>query len=219
MAVPSMLNHIAALALSIGVALFVSGVLLALARSAYSLTVLAAALAVAGVFNIRGFAAFDDVWSAKRLVQAIRPAVDDEVVWISEGSQEIGGSAGISFYLGVDRGGQARTVKIMEDDPRRRPPKFPMRPNYLIKQDELARIWNADTPALFVTDFQRDWAKDREGPRLPRGEVNLTGATCGGNRRIFANRAAWGRFPKLHPNTALEQCGEREKNAREGGKP
>ncbi|MFH0939801.1 MAG: glycosyltransferase family 39 protein [Planctomycetota bacterium] len=191
-------DFISGVAFAFGGALIIGGFLLALNRTTWALTALIAALAVVNLRVGDGFIVCDNIYSAKQLVENLHSRIDDDVIWISEGSKEIGGSAGLSFYLGADAMGQARTVFVMDDDVRRPPPKFPVRPQYLINHAELKIIWSGCKPALFVTDFQRDWSECKDQPLLPDGDVYQVEVRFGGHRRVFANQAAWDRFPKLH---------------------
>jgi 4-amino-4-deoxy-L-arabinose transferase-like glycosyltransferase len=203
-----------------GVALVGGGLMLALRQQVLSMLVVFLGLSLFGLSMCKGLALFDKVYSAKHLVTNLRPLAEDNVRWISEGSQEIGGSAGLSFYLRTDVEGRARTVLIMNDDKRRLPPEFPVPSKNLISHEQLDKLWAERSPALFVTDFQRDWdkaadayihafvalelqngwSKDLDFPWLPSGEKHLLPVEDGGNRRVFANAAAWAIFKKSHVN-------------------
>jgi len=206
---PLIIDYAAHLALSLGVAMIVGALLLWLRKTAASLGLMCAVAGAVSLYNIGGFRAFDFMWSSKRLLAELQPHLADDFIWVSEGSKEVGASAGIAWYLGQDASGRARNVYIMEDDERRPPPAFPNpKPNYLIDQARLKALWQGSQPVLFVTDFQRaNWETD--APRLPDGEKFVVPNTHGGNRRVYSNRAAWerlrqtGRHEKAPQNAAV----------------
>jgi len=74
------------------------------------------------------------------------------------------------------------------------PPLFPgPKPAYLIDHERLDRLWSGAQPALFVTDVQRvDWEED--APLLPDGERHEVPLPWPGQRRVYANKAAWQRL-------------------------
>jgi hypothetical protein len=198
---PAMLVYIEHLAFALGVTLAAAGVLLLLKKAQWSVLLLkkaqwsvaalAALLGATQLYNLSGFAEFDSIWSSRRLVKNLDARAGPEFVWVSEGSKEIGASAGIAYYLGQDAAGNARSVYVMKDDPRRPPPGFPgPDPKYLLDHKALQELWESSTPVLFVTDFQRtDWFNNHA--LMPEGEAFLidTGDT-GGNRRVYGNAAA-----------------------------
>ncbi|HEY3319751.1 MAG TPA: glycosyltransferase family 39 protein [Planctomycetota bacterium] len=190
-AAPMTMTYVDDIAFTTGVALLAGGVLLLVGRANAALAAMTAVLALSGLLAVKGLTAFDPVRSSKHLVEQLRDQVGPDCVWVSEGSKEIGASAGIAFYLGNDRAGEPRSVLVMEDDPERRPPAFPgAKPQYLINQAQLAELWSENKPVLFVTDFLRsDWERDR--PRLPAGEKHIVPQTDGGKRRVYANSSAW----------------------------
>lgn len=193
-AAPEVLAAIPTLAFVLGAALLLGGALLALGKLGWSAAALFAVLSAAQVYNLAGFASYDNVISSRRLVEHLRDKAGEDCVWVSEGSKEIGASAGIAFYLGVDRGGKPRSVYVMEDDSRRLPPGFPgAKAPYLINRAQLAEFWKSGHAVLFVTDSQRtDWEKD--APMLPEGELNPVPKCSAANRRVYANAAAWERL-------------------------
>lgn len=196
-ATPALLTMIPQLAFMLGLALALGGALLYFRKPALSMLALGLLLGAADIANVSGFAAYDSVLSSKRLVSNLQQKVGSDFIWVSEGSKEVGASAGIAFYLGQDSSGNARSVYIMSDDDRRPPPDFPgSRPAYLKTHDELNALWDGDKPVLFVTDFQRsNWLYDY--PMLPKHVAGcFQDETCG-NRRVFANRAAWKKLHKL----------------------
>ena len=189
-----MLKLIPEIALLIGVALLAGGVILNLRKTALSLAIIGVFLGAADLVCVQGFANYDPVLSSKKLVGSIFDKVGGDCIWVSEGSKEIGASAGIAFYLGRDADGHTRNVFIMKDDTRRPPPVFPGPPlTYLIDHARLESMWNGDKPVLFITDFQRsDWLGDY--PRLPSDIAGCIATPECGNRRIYANKAAWKRL-------------------------
>ena len=196
-AAPGVLDCIPYLTVFMGLSLVGGGILLALKKTQWSMAVMTICLGLAGLYSVTGFNAFDDVRSSKHLVENLRAKAGADCVWVSEGSKEIGASAGIAFYLGKNETGAARTVFILEakmDDTHRAPPVFPgPRLNYLITPEELQNLWNENRPVLYVTDFQRtDWLNDY--PVLPSGSLNLVPSANGGSRRVYANACAWKRI-------------------------
>ena len=190
-------GYVSFLSLSLGVMLLSGAVLLLLKRTAAALAAMAVLIGAIGIYNISGFGALDDIWASKKLVRDVSARVDAQTVWISEGSKEIGASAGIAYYLGRADDGQARTVYVMRSDSRRPPPGFPdPQPRYLMDRNQLNLLWTSTTPALFVTDFLRtNW--DADGPQFPDGERHRVSTPHGGNRHVYANRAAIEKFPAL----------------------
>lgn len=160
-AAPDTLLYMTPLCMLMGLGMLAAGVLLLARKPGWGVAALGVLLGVAGAVNTGGFAAFDPVRSSKRLVLALSDAAGEDCIWVSEGSKEIGASAGIAYYLGLDKNGQARRVLIVSDDPRRPPPRFPdPQPDYLIGREALDRLWQSPQPVLFVTDFLRtpkDW--------------------------------------------------------------
>jgi 4-amino-4-deoxy-L-arabinose transferase-like glycosyltransferase len=203
-AAPETLERINTMALLLGTALMAGGVLLLLKRHGGSLALLTTGLAFASVYNERGFGNFEPVRSSKRLVTALNPQLGPEAIWVSEGSKEIGASAGIAYYLGVDARGQARTVLVMEDDKRRPPPAFPPpKPAYLIRHERLNELWESETPVVFVTDFQRSGKDPNDAPLLPENAGAALELAGTGHRRVYANPAA---HEKLRAGKAAEDA-------------
>jgi hypothetical protein len=197
---PNLLHLIPTVALIMGVGIVAGGRLLLRKRAALGLAVIGVTLGAADIANVSGFGDFDSVLSSRKLVNSLREKVGPDCIWVSEGSKEIGASAGIAFYLGRDATGRARNVLVMSDDTRRPPPKFPGVPaDYLITRTQLAERWGGSTPMLFITDFQRtDWLVDY--PHLPPDVAGCeTDPLITGNRRVYANAAAWKR---MHPELA-----------------
>jgi hypothetical protein len=198
---PAMLVYVAHLGFALGVALAAGGVLLLLKRERIGMAALAVILTATQFYNLQGFAEFDAIWSSRQMMAKMKPLIADDVVWISEGSKEIGAAAGTAFYLRQDKDGNSRNVLVMKDSKGREPPAFPgAEPSYLIDKPRLAELWASSQAAVYVTDFHRsDWVNDP--PSLPPGdlhEVDLQGAA--GNRRVYANDAAWQRLSSRNPH-------------------
>ena len=189
--VKALLHLLPIIALLMGGALLCGGVLLSLRRPGLGIAALGLLMGAADIALIGGFSDYDPVLSSKKLVASLRDRVPEDCIWVSEGSKEIGASAGIAFYLGNDAKGQARSVYVMSDDPTRPPPAFPGPPlTYLIDHAKLEALWSGPKPVLFVTDYQRsDWVKDP--PRLPSEAVSYIATPDCGKRRVYANAAAW----------------------------
>ncbi len=196
-AAPPTISYVDNIAFLLGASLLSGGAFLLWRKVNLSIAATAGFVCGACLYIVTGFATFDPVRSSKRTVEAITDKVGPECIWISEGSKEIGASAGIAFYLGTDAEGRSRSVFIVnhpETDTHRAPPKFPgPPPPYAISQEKLDEIWQSKVPAVFVSDFQRK--SDIEDPiQLPKGEANLVPNLRSGHRRIYANSAAWERL-------------------------
>ncbi len=188
---PGELVLIPRVALLMGGGLLLGGGLLMSRRPMAAILAVGLLFGTADIMNVSGFADYDHVLSSKKLVMSIRDKVGADCIWISEGSKEIGASAGIAYYLGREKSGASRFVYVMSDDTRRPPPKFPGPPlTYLIDQKRLEELWSGSTPVVFVTDFQRsDWLGDP--PHLPAGAGDcIADPPVTGNRRVYANAAA-----------------------------
>lgn len=199
-AAPGTVDVVDEIAYILGAAMLTGGVLLYLRRSSLALLATVVIFSLASIHNLAGFRAFDAVRSSRRVVENLREKAGPDCIWISEGSKEIGASAGIAYYLGQDAKGGSRSVYIMKDGDKahRSPPKFPYgEPKYLIDTAKLNALWSGTVPVLFVTDFQRK-SFDTDPPRLPEGEkhelsAELKGVECG-QRRVYANPAAYARI-------------------------
>jgi len=124
-------------------------------------------------------------------VKSLAPALEDDCVWVSEGSREIGASAGFAFYLRHCGSIKSSNVLIMSDDVRRPPPSYPgATPKYLIDHAQLEKIWASDRPVIFITDFQRE-DMDSDKPMLPTQDCRNVPVRDGGQRRVYANSYAW----------------------------
>lgn len=194
-AAPSTIANIPGMAYLLGTALLIGGILLLVRRTGWSALVFSVGIVFACVYNVKGFGDFDTVRSSRNLVRALNTSMGSDAIWISEGSKEIGASAGISYYLGTDAKGQARSVFVMEDDKRRPPPAFPPpKPGYLIDRKRLNELWASETPVLFVTDFQRMKWTPEEAPYLPDNAGEPFPVKNTGHRRVYGNEAARKRF-------------------------
>lgn len=156
---------------------------------------------------VRGFVLYQDVRASKTLVRQADPCLNDNTLWIFEGSREIGAAGGISYYLnrelyssgslpaGWQRGEGDRlyrTVMVLSDGGKNRiPPSFPgSSPSYLITKQQLQSYWNGERPVVFVTDFLRQ-PDDKSDPlerNLPdnAGEALLITHS----RRLYGNAVA-----------------------------
>jgi 4-amino-4-deoxy-L-arabinose transferase-like glycosyltransferase len=147
-------------------------------------------LAVMWAWTTDGFVAFQDLRSSKHLVARLDAALGPDALWVAEGSYELGASAALGYYLGVDKSGQPRTVRVMTDNPHRPQPQFGDAPrNYALEKDELQLLWDGPRPVLWVSDpMRRDWNSVDDAPRLP-DHAGEPVTTCG-YRRVFANAPA-----------------------------
>jgi len=187
---PMMLTYIAHLAFALGVSFMVGGIFLLLRRPLKSIAMMGLCLAVTQLYNVSGFAEFDQIWSSRKTVDALKPLTGEDVIWITEGSKEIGAAGGIAYFLGRHEDGRARCVLVMKDTPGREPPIFPgAPPKYLIDRQQLAELWKGPKPIVYLTDFQRtDWVNDP--PNLPPEPLNEVTPKQAGNRKVYLNSAA-----------------------------
>jgi len=191
-ATPVLLRNIPLEAFLLAAGLFLCALLLFCRKEPLAFAALVLLVGAVELYSVGEFKALDSVYSSKRLVERLAPAVGDDCVWVSEGSCEVGASAGLAFYLRQSRPKSSGYVLIMGDDERRPPPSYPgLPPKYLINHGRLEELWASESPVLFVTDFQRtDWDNDK--PLLPSkdcGPVPLPFAVAG-HRRVFANARA-----------------------------
>ena len=145
--------------------------------------------------SISEFHALDPIFSSRKLVEKIAGAAGPDCVWVSEGSSEVGASAGMTFYLRQRFPDNPKYVLIMDDDLiRRPPPSYPGKPpSYLIDHQRLEELWSSGSAVLFVTDFQRtDWENDKLS--LPARDCRQVPLTGGGHRQVYANSPAWNRL-------------------------
>ena len=191
---PVLLKDIPIVAFLMGSGFFLCGLLLFRRKERLAFAAIVMLVGSAEVFNVSGFAAFDSIFSSKRLVETLASAVGDDCVWIAEGSSEVGASSGPAFYLRQVSFIKASNVLIMSDDTRRPPPRYPgPPPKYLIDRKQLDEIWTSGRPVLYVTDFQRaDWTKDK--PFLPSQDCRYVPLPVGGHRHVYVNTSAWNRL-------------------------
>lgn len=201
---PGLLKAIPIETLAIGAVLLTCGLLLHFRKERIALGILVAMMAALEIFNVSEFANFDPITSSKKMVAALAPVVGDDCVWISEGSDEVGASAGTAFYLRQYTSNKDAIVLIMNVDPKRPAPIYPGRELiFFIDQKGLDERWDSPTPVLYVTDFKRtDWERDK--PHLPSRnlqDIHLK-AEISGHRRVYANPAAWNRLKVNFPAAA-----------------
>ena len=115
-------------------------------------------------------------------------------IWISEGSDEVGSSAGTAFYLRQSTGNNEAFVLIMSEDSRRPVPAYPGKPlKFFIDQKLLDELWESQSPVVYFTDFKRtNWELDK--PTLPSNHPREVPIKVAGNRRVYANAEAWKRL-------------------------
>ncbi|MGD0090281.1 MAG: glycosyltransferase family 39 protein [Planctomycetota bacterium] len=204
-AMTMLLKDVPVEALLLAAGLVLCGLLLYLRQAGFAFAVLIVVLGTVEAFSIGQFHALDSIFSSKSLVAKLAPALGGDCVWISEGSQEVGASAGLGFYLRLQAAGTDGRenspvfagqgyVLIMNDDPRRPPPAYPgPAPEFLIDHKRLEELWARGVPSVFVTDFQRiDWKSDK--PLLPVRDCRYVPLAVGGHRKVYANPSAWQRL-------------------------
>ena len=203
MAAPEILNFMPGFAALIGSALTLGGILMLAGRPFTGMLALGLLLLIGEAANTAGFAAFDQVRSSKRMITELLPKTKSDWIWIYEGSLELGAAGGMAFYLGTDDQGHARTLRVMKEQiepdekgeihvsARRTPPSFPgPEPAYLLSGTELRTIWSGPKPALFITDFLRD-DPNIDPPNLPPEPRHPIPVSAAGQRKVYANEAAW----------------------------
>ena len=190
---PGLMQAIPIELLIIGASLLFCATLLHLKRERGALGVLVLIMAGLEIFNVGQFANFDRIASSKRMVEALAPALGAGCIWISEGSEEVGASAGTAFYLRLNTPNKSAQVLIMGDDPVRPPPTYPGPPlNFFIDHAKLEQIWTAGKPAVFVTDFKlRRVDRENDKPKLPSTDCREVPLTVAGHRQVYANSQAW----------------------------
>jgi 4-amino-4-deoxy-L-arabinose transferase-like glycosyltransferase len=193
---PAIMNEILIIAALLAGGFLLCGIFILADKRWVAIAGMLVFMAAAEVVSVTAFGALNSVFSAKRLVEQLAPAVGKECIWVSEGSSEVGASSGLTFYLRHHDAANSSEVKIMSDDTRRPPPSYPgVTPQYLIDHKELATLWSSDKPVLFVTDFQRtDFVNDK--PMLPQTDCNLVPIpdSTTGHRRVYANTLALNRL-------------------------
>ncbi len=190
---PDLLKAIPLETASIGVTMAAVAYLLYSRKDPLALIVLVGLMAALAVFNVSEFANFDAITSSKKMVKELAPVVGDDCVWISEGSDEVGASAGTAFYIRQYTTKKDARVLILNDNPKRPEPAYPGAPLiFFINKTQLDELWDRNVPTLYVTDFKRtDWDADK--PTLPSKNLHDLGlkAEVSGHRRVYANPAAW----------------------------
>ena len=145
--------------------------------------------------TIRGFVLYQDLRSAKNMVQQINPCLNEDTLWTFEGSREIGAAGAIAYYLNqtakVTADRNYRTVKILTDGGRNRiPPQFPnITPQYLISKAQLQAYWDSDRPVVFMTDFLRQ-ANDPSDPILSNIPTGAKPYIRQEQRQLYLNHTA-----------------------------
>ena len=155
-------------------------------------------LAIAYAATIRGFTLYQDIRSSKGLVEQANVCLNNDTIWVFEGSREIGAAGALSYYLNqnsidvdIAKNGY-RTVMVLADGGKNRlPPQFPgSPPEYLLTQEQLRQYWYGDRPTVFLTDFLRqpDDLDDPEHLNLPQADIKPYAIE--GQRKLYLNQAA-----------------------------
>ena len=174
-----------------------------LRRSAKAWIPLFIALIITYLATVQGFILYQDVRSAKSLVQQADACLSRDTLWIFEGSREIGAAGAIAYYLnrGVrdprSRSKWAtadtyRTVMVLSDGGENRlPPQFPgSPPSYLITKAQLQTYWNSDRPTVFLTDFMRQPGDPNDPITLNLPQDAIEPYLVMGQRQLYLNQAA-----------------------------
>lgn len=191
---PALLRAIPIEAVLVGAVFTLCALLIHFRKEQAALIGLALFMGALEVFNVGEFANFDAITSSKRMVEKLAPAVGSDCIWISEGSDEVGSSAGTAFYLRQNTANKDATVLIMSEDPKRPEPVYPgPRLKFFIDQKRLDEIWESPAAVLYITDFKRtDWIHDK--PTLPSNHPREVPISVAGHRRVYANTEAWKRL-------------------------
>ena len=209
------------LALILGGGLLWAGIAIGQNKLKISFTALWSSFAITCMTITLGFNIYQYARSSKIMVQTIDSCLGVDVLWIFEGSREIGTAGAMSYYLnegkdysrsgvffpslqnktlpvGWAQGKQDtiyRTILVLADGGNNRiPPKFPGAPlSYLITREQFAAYWYGDRPVVFVTDFLR-----QENDPLDPLDLNLpydvsTPLLSIAKRNIYGNSAALAR--------------------------
>ena len=179
---------------AIGAALTLAAGLIYVRKYRAAFVALSVLMIIGETYCITQFEKFDVIFSSKKLINQLSPALGDDCIWVNEGSNEVGAGSGMAYYLRQKALINASHVLIMDDDTRRPPPAYPgPKPMFLINHQRLNDLWTSDAPVIFVTDFARtDW--DADPPLLPAADCQNVPITVGGRRRVYANASAWKRL-------------------------
>jgi 4-amino-4-deoxy-L-arabinose transferase-like glycosyltransferase len=163
-----------------------------------------------------GFGVMQDGRSSKTLMERANQRLGSEVVWVFEGSQELGAAGAMSFYLNrfqpwtspqsrslapsdlplgwanPPNGQRYRIVLVLTDGGKKRlPPAFPGdRPPYALTRSQLQQLWNQSQPVVFVTDFLRQPGDPHDPPNLNVPSGAGTPLLVIESRRLYGNPAA-----------------------------
>lgn len=188
---PATIGFIPWMAFLLGAAMLISAFFLLQDRARAGLAWLCLLMGLANMMAAEGLVAFQGIRTSKQMVADLDPKLGPAAVWVSEGSNELGASAGIAYYLGADENGKAHTVRVMTDDERRPQPQFGKLPrDYETTLAGLNALWQSDKPVVFVTDLMRkpgEW-DEKNAPHLPENAGEPVGAY--GFRKVYANEAA-----------------------------
>ena len=197
---------IAIVAIALGTGWLASGIGI-LKHFTSALIPLFVVLTITYLATIRGFYLYQDLRSAKNLVQQANTCLNSETLWAFEGSREIGAAGAIGYYLNQGKvqpqptqtipgwtktANSYRTVMVLADGGKNRlPPQFPgTPPKYLITQSKLQSAWYSDRPTVFLTDFLRS-PNDSEDPlTLNLPQKSIKPYLVNGQRQLYLNKAA-----------------------------
>ena len=176
---------VSALALAAGLMLCGAGLMMKRRKILSALVALTALMCALEFYATAYLKSLDPIYSSKALVQELAPVLGDRFVWISEASDEVGATAGITYYLRQ----KGWPIQVFIVDIERRPRQaYPVPSGFLIDRGEFEEKWESEKPVLYVTDFARtNWITD---PPLLPSDCQLVRVPHTGNRRVFANSAA-----------------------------
>ncbi|MEM1366734.1 MAG: glycosyltransferase family 39 protein [Cyanobacteria bacterium P01_H01_bin.15] len=159
---------------------------------------------------VKGFSQLQPMRSSRELIQTVSTCLDQEILWIAEGSRELGSVGAVGFYLNqpyflqtlpatmnigwVDppHGQPYRQVLVLADaGPTRQLPEFPgPPPSYAISRSELNQYWRSRQPVIFLTDFQRNLTDPSDALEINLPEDAGVPLTQLGTRFVYGNDAA-----------------------------
>ena len=195
------------IAIALGTGWLASGMAM-LRRCAWAWLPLCLVLVIIYIVSIRGFVLYQEIRSAKNLVQQANSCLSLDTLWIFEGSREIGAAGSIGYYLNQNQttnypnhdspgwvqneARPYRRVLVLADGGKNRlPPQFPgSPPEYLITQTELQNYWYSDRPTVFLTDFLRQPHDPEDPVTLNLPQKNIQSYLVRGQRRLYLNQAA-----------------------------
>ena len=159
----------------LGLGFLLAGVTFLRRNRQRSLIVLSLGVACAYLLITVGFARFEPFRSSRLLIEQATTCLKPETTWIFEGSRELGAAGAISYYLyqnqqlPLNKADYPMVLVLSDGGANRLLPNFPGEPpRYMLRQQEMRKLWQQPRPVVFLTDFLRQ----PDDPNDPR-EKNL----------------------------------------------